>query len=122
MVTIGRFYDLSTAYVVRSRLQSEDIPAFIPEEYSILTREFSMFGLGKSGVRVQVPREHEDEALAILAQEPDEDFNDSVYIPAAEPDVENTGSSLGEHKTFLKLAAAIALGLAAYAILKAVLS
>ncbi len=61
MVTIATLTNLNDAFLLRSILQAENIPAFIPDENTSLTY---LSALG--GVRVQVPEEFAEEVRPIL--------------------------------------------------------
>lgn len=66
MKTVARFYEPWKAHIVRGRLWSEDIPAFVAFEYHVGNAWLGAVALG--GARVEVPNGFEDEARAALRQ------------------------------------------------------
>lgn len=70
MKTIARFGSLEQAQLIKLKLESRGIEAFIPDDISAtLTPHFFMT---KSGVRVQVDEKDEEEARQILADDGDQ--------------------------------------------------
>jgi hypothetical protein len=67
LVTVGRYSTPYEANMVKSRLESEGIPAFIADEYTIGMNWLYSNALG--GVKVRVPESLASEALQILAPE-----------------------------------------------------
>jgi len=65
MVTIATFPDLSAAYMLKAKLESENIPAFIPDESTVLMDWALINAIG--GIRVQVPDEHAEQARQLIA-------------------------------------------------------
>jgi hypothetical protein len=65
LVTCAQFIEPVEAQIVRARLESEGIPAFVADELLVTANWPISTALG--GVRVQVPSEYLDEAKAIIA-------------------------------------------------------
>jgi hypothetical protein len=68
MITVATLYTLSEAFLLRSMLESSDIPAFIPDENTVQADWALTNAIG--GIRVQVPESFREEAEKVLA-----DFN-----------------------------------------------
>jgi hypothetical protein len=66
MTTIATLYELSQAFLLRSMLEANNIPAFIPDENTIQTDWSLTHALG--GIRVQVPDEFQEKAKSVLAE------------------------------------------------------
>jgi hypothetical protein len=66
MITIAVLNSLSDAFVLRSMLQSEDIPSFIPDENTIQVDWTLTNAVG--GVRVQVPEGFEEVASRVVGE------------------------------------------------------
>ena len=64
MVTIGTFTDLMLAEIIRGRLESEGIDAFLTDDVAALTSEAGIVGV--QGVRVRVAQDQAEEARRIL--------------------------------------------------------
>jgi len=69
MITIATFLKVEDAHLLRMRLESRGIPAFLRDENTIQLDWLYSNALG--GVRVDVADEDEDAAKAILAEEPE---------------------------------------------------
>jgi hypothetical protein len=65
LVTCAQFIEPVEAQIVRARLESEGIPAFVADELLVTANWPISTALG--GVRVQVPPEYLDEAREIVA-------------------------------------------------------
>lgn len=63
LVTIKNFASAPEAYVARSKLASENIPAIITDEH--MSNMLNVFG----GVRLQVPEAFAERASKILAED-----------------------------------------------------
>ena len=71
-VVVYRTFSAADAHLVRSLLQSSDIPAEVVGELASLSMEG--YSLATGGIRVVVPGEFEEEARAIIADQlPPED-------------------------------------------------
>ncbi len=84
MVTVANFDDLTEALLLRSRLEAEGIPAFVPDEYTAQNDWALIYAIG--GIRVQVPDGFVDEAGPIVDEFLDEcegygDFEDDDDKP-----------------------------------------
>ena len=80
MVTIATFSKVEDAHLLRMRLESAGIPAFIPNENTIQVDWGLTNMLG--GVTVEVAEENLDAANALLAEEPESSGeNDSSGTP-----------------------------------------
>jgi hypothetical protein len=62
-VTIGEFYDLNEAYLVRSRIEAEDIPTLLQNEQ---VTGFGELLFGRLGAQLQVPSDQVERALEVL--------------------------------------------------------
>jgi hypothetical protein len=62
--TVARFAEVWEAHLLRGRLRSEDIPAFVA--FGFHMGNAWHFGLALGGALVQVPNGFEDEAQAVL--------------------------------------------------------
>ncbi|MGH6870908.1 MAG: hypothetical protein ACREHE_05315 [Rhizomicrobium sp.] len=65
MRTIASLPDVWQAHLLRGRLWSEDIPAFVAFQYHVGNNWLAVVALG--GAKVQVPNGLEDEARAVIA-------------------------------------------------------
>ncbi len=72
-ITIARFNRLMDAYLVASRIESEGIECFLPDE--MLAKSGYHHLIGTSQVRLQVKKENMFEALEILNEKPSETFS-----------------------------------------------
>ena len=73
-VVVYRTFSAADAHLVRSRLQSAEIPAEVTGELASLSMEG--YSLATGGIRVVVPAEFEGEARSIIADEsPPEDLH-----------------------------------------------
>jgi len=69
-VTVEVVYGELRASIIKSRLESEGIPAFLQYESAGRVYGFSIDGLGE--IRIRVPQEFAEEARQILKEAPDE--------------------------------------------------
>ena len=76
LVTIASYSFPFEAHIARSRLESEDIPAFVADEHTINMQWLYSNALG--GVRLQVPEEFVETALAILDEDREQDLVEAV--------------------------------------------
>lgn len=67
MVTVARYSFPHEAHIARAKLESEGIPAFVADEYTINMQWLYSNALG--GVRVQVPKPFAKQAKEILSQD-----------------------------------------------------
>lgn len=67
LVTVASFTYPWEADLARSKLEAADIPAFVTDAETVSLNWFLSNALG--GVRVRVPKEYEDKALAVLNAE-----------------------------------------------------
>jgi hypothetical protein len=74
LITIARFNHIHDAYLIRSKLESEGIECFIPDEMLAKTT-FTSLGV-EGGIRLKVRERDAAEALEILNEEPTETFTD----------------------------------------------
>ncbi len=74
LITIARFDNIHDAYLIRSKLESEGIECFIPDEMLAKTTFTSLAGEG--GIRLQVREKDAADAMEILNEEPTETFTD----------------------------------------------
>lgn len=65
MITIAVLNTLNEAFLLRSMLESSEIPAFIPDENTAQVDWALTNAIG--GIRVQVPESFRDEAEKIVA-------------------------------------------------------
>ena len=72
-ITIARFNRLMDAYLVASRIESEGIECFLPDE--MLAKSGHHHLIGTSQVRLQLKKENMFEALEILNEKPSETFS-----------------------------------------------
>ncbi len=72
MVTIARFSFPHEAHIARAKLESEGIPVFVADEYTINMQWLYSNALG--GVRVQIPKPFAKQAIEILSQ----DYSESL--------------------------------------------
>ena len=82
LITIGRFDRLMDAYSVASRIESEGIECFLPDEK--LSKSSHNHFLGTSEIKLQVRREDAARALKILNNEP----FDTLDNVSTNPDLE----------------------------------
>ncbi|MDX9973368.1 MAG: DUF2007 domain-containing protein [FCB group bacterium] len=66
MVTIAEFVDLNDAHLLRSRLEAEDIPVFLQDEYITCMRPAPFNAYAKA--LLQVPGDDVEHAMAILRE------------------------------------------------------
>ncbi len=76
LVTISRYSMPYEAQIAKSRLDTEGIPAFIADEHTINMQWLYSNALG--GVRLQVPEPYVETALALLAEDREQDLTDQV--------------------------------------------
>jgi hypothetical protein len=74
LITIARFNRLMEAYMLKSRLESEGIECYIPDE--MLAKSIHNYPIGMSQIRLQVKKEDTPKALEILNEEPTETLKD----------------------------------------------
>ena len=67
LITIARFNQLNEAYLVKSRLESEGIECFIPDEMLAKTHWFYL--TGEAGIRLQIKEKDAANALEILEKD-----------------------------------------------------
>ena len=75
LITIRRFNRLLDAYLIASRIESEGIECFLPDE--MLARSSNNHFIGTSEIKLQVRKEDATRALRILNKEP---FNTSDNV------------------------------------------
>ncbi|WP_193074104.1 DUF2007 domain-containing protein [Pseudomonas sp. FME51] len=78
LITIARYSLPYEAHIAKSRLDSEGVPAFVADEHTINMQWLLSDALG--GVRLQVPEAHVDAALAILAEDREQDLIDEQGV------------------------------------------
>jgi hypothetical protein len=66
-ITIGRFNRILDAYPVASRIESEGVECFLPDE--MLAKSLHNNFIGTSQIRLQVRKEDATKALKILKEE-----------------------------------------------------
>lgn len=74
LITIGRFNWLLEAYSVASRIESEGIECFLPDE--MLDKSSHNHVIGTSRIKLQVRREDATRAIRILNGEPFDTLDD----------------------------------------------
>ena len=72
LITIASYSFPFEAHIARSRLESEEIPAFVADEHTINMQWLYSNALG--GVRLQVPEEFVDAAIEILNEDREQDL------------------------------------------------
>lgn len=80
LITIARYSLPYEAHIARSRLDAEGIPAFVADEHTINMQWLLSDALG--GVRLQVPEAHVDKALAVLAEDREQDLLEEQGVDA----------------------------------------
>jgi hypothetical protein len=65
MTTLAALSSLNDAFILRSMLEANDIPTFLPDENTCQS-DWDINALG--GVRVQIPEEFEERAKIVLAE------------------------------------------------------
>jgi hypothetical protein len=65
MITVATLGSLSEAYLLKSMLESSEIPSFIPDENTAQADWTLINAMG--GIRVQVPDDFQEEAKRVLA-------------------------------------------------------
>ncbi len=73
LITIGRFNRLLDAYLIASRIESEGIECFLPDES--FAKPLHNHFIGTSEIRLQVRKEDATRALRILNEEPFDSFD-----------------------------------------------
>jgi hypothetical protein len=68
LIIIGRFNWFLDAYLIASRIESEGIECFLPDE--MLAKSLNNHFMGTSRIKLQVRREDATKALRILKEEP----------------------------------------------------
>lgn len=81
LVTIARYSLPYEAHLARSRLDAEDIPAFIADEHTINMQWLWSDALG--GIRLQVPEPYVQAALAILAEDREQTLLETQEVDVA---------------------------------------
>jgi len=76
LITIGRFNRLMDAYLIASRIESEGIECFLPDES--LAQSLHNHFIGSSQIRLQVRKEDAARALRILNEEPFDSFDNTL--------------------------------------------
>jgi hypothetical protein len=74
LITIGRFNWFLDAYPVASRIESEGVECFLPDE--MFTKSSHNHFIGTSRIKLQVRREDASRAIRILNDEPFDTFDD----------------------------------------------
>jgi tetratricopeptide (TPR) repeat protein len=69
LTTIARFSYPTEAYILKARLETEGIPSFIADEYTVTI--YWLYSNAIGGVKLQVKRSDVERALEILNQEPE---------------------------------------------------
>ncbi len=72
-ITIGKFSRLMDAYLIASRIESEGIECFLPDE--MLSKSSHNHFAGTSQITLKVKKEDAAKALKILNEEPFETFD-----------------------------------------------
>jgi len=67
MITVAECYDIQEAQRLQMALDSEEIPSFIPDEFTAQNAPWNFIGTS-SGVRLQVADEHAAKARHIIEQ------------------------------------------------------
>lgn len=80
LITIASYSFPFEAHIARSRLESEEIPAFVADEHTINMQWLYSNALG--GVRLQVPEEFAEVALEILNEDREQDLVEEVGVDA----------------------------------------
>jgi len=65
MITLAALSNLNDAFILRSMLEANDIPAFLPDENSCQS-DWEI--TATVGVRVQIPEEFAEKAKFVLAE------------------------------------------------------
>jgi len=76
-ITIGRFNRVLDAYLIASRIESEGIECFLPDE--MLAKSSHNHFMGTSEIRLQVRKEDATKALEILNAESFDTFDDGGF-------------------------------------------
>jgi len=72
-ITIARFNRLMDAYLVASRIESEGIECFLPDEMLAKSGHHNLIGTSK--IRLQVKKTDAPQALKILNEKPNGTFS-----------------------------------------------
>jgi hypothetical protein len=67
MITVAECYDIREAQRLQMALDAEEIPSFIPDEFTAQNAPWQFIG-SSSGVRLQVADEHAAKARQIIEQ------------------------------------------------------
>ena len=67
LITVAIFHLPQDAYIIKARLESEDIPVFLKDEYSVQTETFLSNAIG--GVKLQVSESNAEAATEILKEQ-----------------------------------------------------
>jgi hypothetical protein len=78
LITIGRFNRLMDAYSVASRIESQGIECFLPDE--MLAKPSNNHFVGTSEIKLQVRKEDATRALRILNKEPFDTFDNVLRV------------------------------------------
>jgi hypothetical protein len=74
LITIGRYNRILDAYLIASRIESEGIECFLPDE--MLAKSSNNHFIGTSEIRLQVRKEDATKAQKILNEESFDVFDD----------------------------------------------
>ena len=67
MITVAECYDIQEAQRLQMALDAQEIPSFIPDEFTAQNAPWQFVG-SSSGVRLQVADEHAAKARQIIEQ------------------------------------------------------
>lgn len=67
LITVAIFHLPQDAYIIKARLESEGIPVFLKDEYSVQTENFLSNAIG--GVKLQVSESNASVATEILKEQ-----------------------------------------------------
>lgn len=81
VVSVRRYSSVEEALVARSKLQAYGIPAWFPEEHAARCKW--VYLQGASGCHIEVPASYAEEALFLLAPDPDFEISDYDAYEAA---------------------------------------
>lgn len=81
IVTFESYYDPMLAHIVLSRLEDNEIPCFLADEYSLDLRPYLNEALG--GVKIKVFEQDEERCREIMAEEPV--FDDEAFTETEAP-------------------------------------
>lgn len=72
LITIAKFNKLMDAYLTASRIESEGIECFLPDEMLVKSTHNKLFGMSK--IKLQVKKEDVARAMEILNEKPTGNF------------------------------------------------